>query len=87
MLVHEFLDKNKIVIMSQPPDLVPADFFLFPKLKTPMKEKCYDYDLGDKRKIETEAVSEERFRSVSRIGKNADISVLYLRAVTLKGTR
>ena len=36
--------KNKTVIMPQPPylpDLVPADFFLFPKLKTPMKLKRF----------------------------------------------
>ena len=44
MLVHEFLGKNKIVIMSQPsysPDLAPADSFLFPKLKTSMKGKLF----------------------------------------------
>ena len=42
MPVREFLAKNKTVIMPQPPylpNLVPADFVLFPKLKTPMKEK------------------------------------------------
>ena len=41
MLVREFLAKNKTLIMLQPPyspELAPADFFLFPKLKTPMKE-------------------------------------------------
>ena len=40
MLVREFLVKYKTAIMTQPPyspDLAPADFFLFPKLKTPMK--------------------------------------------------
>ena len=40
MLVREFLAKNKTVIMPQPPysrDLVSADFFLFPKLRTPKK--------------------------------------------------
>ena len=44
MLVREFLAKNKTVIMPQPPyspDLAPADFFLFPKLKTPMKGKRF----------------------------------------------
>ena len=43
-LVHEFMAKNKTVIMPQPPyspDLGPADFFLFPKLKTPMKGKRF----------------------------------------------
>ena len=46
MLVHEFLLKNKAVIMPQLPlpyssDLAPTDFFLFPKLKTPMKGKRF----------------------------------------------
>ena len=44
MLEREFLAKNKTVIMSQPPyspDLAPANFFLFPKLKTPMKGKRF----------------------------------------------
>ena len=42
MLVCEFLAKNNTVIMPQSPyspNLAPADFFLFPKVKTPMKEK------------------------------------------------
>ena len=44
MLVCEFLAKNKTVIIPQPPfspDLAPADFFLFPKLKAPMKGMCF----------------------------------------------
>ena len=45
MPVREFLAKNKILIMPQPPyspDLVPATFFLFPKLKTPTKGNRFD---------------------------------------------
>ena len=44
MLVCEFLAKYKTVIMPQPPysqDLTPADFFFFPKLKTPLKGKRF----------------------------------------------
>ena len=44
MLVREFLAKNKTVIMPQPLyslDLVTADFFLFLKLKTPIKGKRF----------------------------------------------
>ncbi|KAG5342061.1 GVQW3 protein, partial [Acromyrmex charruanus] len=40
LLVREFLAKNNTLMMPQPPyspDLVPCDFFLFPKLKRPMK--------------------------------------------------
>ena len=44
MLVLEILGKHKTVNMSQPPyspDLAPADFFLFSKLKTAMKGKRF----------------------------------------------
>ena len=40
MLVGVFLGKNKTINMPQPPyspDLVPADFIFFPKVKTSMK--------------------------------------------------
>ena len=38
--IHEFLAKNNIAVLEQPPyspDLAPCDFFLFPKLKGVMK--------------------------------------------------
>ena len=41
MLVPEFLARNKIVIMPQPPDLIHADFLLFAKLKIPMTGKPF----------------------------------------------
>ncbi|XP_011066332.1 PREDICTED: uncharacterized protein LOC105153281 [Acromyrmex echinatior] len=44
LLVREFLAKNNTLMMPQPPyspDLAPCDFFLFPKLKRPMKGRCY----------------------------------------------
>ncbi|UYV78768.1 hypothetical protein LAZ67_16002686 [Cordylochernes scorpioides] len=44
LLVRDFLAKNNTLMMSQPPyspDLAPCDFFLFPKLKRPMKGRRY----------------------------------------------
>ncbi|KAG5331324.1 SETMR methyltransferase, partial [Acromyrmex charruanus] len=41
---REFLAKNNTLMMPQPPyspDLIPCDFFLFPKLKRPMKGRRY----------------------------------------------
>jgi len=35
--IREFLAKNNITVLKQPPDLAPCDFFLFPKLKEFMK--------------------------------------------------
>ncbi|UYV61239.1 hypothetical protein LAZ67_1004007 [Cordylochernes scorpioides] len=44
LLVRDFLPKNNTLMMPQPPyspDLAPCDFFLFPKLKRPMKGRRY----------------------------------------------
>ena len=44
LLIRDFLDKNNIVIVSQPPyspDLASCDFFLFQKLKKPMKGRRF----------------------------------------------
>ncbi|UYV83543.1 TTC21B [Cordylochernes scorpioides] len=44
LLVRDLLAKNNTLMMPQPPyspDLAPCDFFLFPKLKRPMKGRCY----------------------------------------------
>ncbi|UYV84067.1 hypothetical protein LAZ67_X001053 [Cordylochernes scorpioides] len=44
LLVRDFLAKNNTLMIPQPPyspDLAPCDFFLFPKLKRPMKRRRY----------------------------------------------
>ncbi|UYV76286.1 hypothetical protein LAZ67_13003262 [Cordylochernes scorpioides] len=44
LLVRAILAKNNTLMMPQPPyspDLAPCDFFLFPKLKRPMKGRRY----------------------------------------------
>ena len=44
LLVRNFLAKNNTLIMPQPPyspDLAPCDFFLFPRLKRPMKRRRF----------------------------------------------
>ena len=44
LLVRDFLAKNNTTIMPQPPyipDLAPCDFFLFTKLKKPMKGRRF----------------------------------------------
>ena len=70
MLVREFLAKNKTVIMPQPPyspDLAPAYFYLFPKLKAPMKGKCFTMteEISEKSKQELlvipKSMSQKRF--------------------------
>ena len=70
-------------------DLALVDIFLLPKLKTPMKGKRFATieEIKEKSKQEPWRYQRVRFRSVSRIGKNAGVNVFYLRGVTLKGTR
>ena len=92
MLGREFLPKNKIVIMPQPPyspDLVSAAFFLFQKLKTLMIGQRFatTEELKENRNRSCWQYQKRHLGSVSRIGKNAGISVLYMREVTLKVTR
>ena len=87
MIVPEFLAKNKTVIMLQAPyspDLVLADFFLFPKLKAPMKGKRFATieEIIGKSKSELLALPKSAFQKCF-----ASLSVLYLRGVTLKGAR
>ena len=44
LLVRNFLAKTNTIMMPQPPyspDMAPCDFFLFPKLKRPMKGRRY----------------------------------------------
>jgi transposase len=44
LLIREFLAKQETIVVPQPlysPDLAPADFFLFPKLKSNLKGRRF----------------------------------------------
>ena len=44
IIVNKLLVKNSMNIIEQPPyspDMAPADFFLFPKLKLPLRGICF----------------------------------------------
>ena len=69
-IVEKPIMENKTVIMPQPiysPDLVPADFFLFPKQKTPMKEKRFA-TIEQIKKIETKAVGDTK-KHISEVSR------------------
>ena len=75
MLVHKISAKNKTVIMPQTPyslDLAPPDFWLFPKLKTPMKGKCYATieEIKERLKQELLAIPKSMFQKYFEGGKN-----------------
>ena len=65
LLVRNFLAKNNTVIMPQPsdsPDLAPCDFFLFPRLKRPMKGRRF---------ATIEEIKTESLRELKDIPKSA----------------
>ena len=75
---------NRTVIMPQPtysPDLAPADFLLFPKLKTPIIGKRFAAieEIKEKSKQKLLAIPKVAFQKCFENWKNAGISVLYLR--------
>jgi len=45
LLIREFCAKNQMTVLPQPPyspDLVPANFFMFSKLKSVLKGRRFD---------------------------------------------
>ena len=80
MLLLEFLTKNKTVIMPQPPyspDLAPANFFLLPKLKTPMKEQCFATieEIKEKSKQELLTIPKSAFQKCFELVFQVDITL------------
>ena len=79
--------------MPQPqysPDLAPAEYFFFPKLKTPKTEKRFAMieEIKEKSKQWLLAMPESAFQKCFEDWKkNGGISILHLRGVTLKRTR
>jgi transposase len=56
LLIREFLAKQETIVVPQPPyfpDLAPADFFLFPKLKSTLKGRRFQTVEEIKRKFAT----------------------------------
>jgi len=91
LLVSSFLAKNNTTIMPQPPyspDLAPCDFFLFPKLKRPMKGRRFATieEIKAASLEELKQYPKVHFRSVLTTGKSAGTSALYQRGIILKGT-
>ena len=67
LLIRSYLTNHQTSIVPQPrfsPDLVPADFFLFPKLKTTLKGRCFQTidEIQEYAIIELRAITESAFR-------------------------
>ena len=64
-IVNTFLTKNSTNIIEQPPyspDLTPCDFFLFPKLKLPLRGRRFE---------SIEAIKENSLKELKKISSNA----------------
>jgi transposase len=75
-LVRNFLAKNKMTVVPQPPyspDLAPADFFLFPKLKSALKGCRFDTfdEIQKKSKKGLLAIPKEAFQKVFQSWKKS----------------
>ena len=72
--IREFLAKNNIAVLEQPPyspDLAPCDFFLFPKLKDVIKRTRFRDSEAIKTDVTREfrAISEESFQECVEAGQ------------------
>ena len=65
----------------------PLSFSISQKLKTPMEGKRFGTIEEIKEKSKQGRYQKALFRSVSRIGKNASISVLYLKGGYFEGDK
>lgn len=66
LLIRNFCTKNGMTVIPQPPyspDLAPADFFLFPKLKRPLKGQRFDSieRIKEKSLEELNSIHQEQF--------------------------
>lgn len=66
LLIRDYCTKNGMTVIPQPPyspDLAPADFFLFPKLKRPMKGKRFESvdDIQEKSLEQLHTISQDDF--------------------------
>jgi transposase len=67
LLIRSYLVKHQISIVPHPPyspDLAPADFFLFPKLKTTLKGRSFQIieEIQENATRELRAITESAFQ-------------------------
>jgi len=90
-LVRNFLVKNETTVVPQPsysPNLAPANFFLFPKLKSTLKD-AVSTQLTRSRKLRRMSCSsfrKKRSRKRSEVGRNVGSGLLLAKENTLKTT-
>ena len=93
LLIRSYLAKYQTSVVLHPsysPDLAPADFFLFPKLKTTSKERRFQTieEIKENTIRELRAFTEREFssRKHSNNGRNVGNGVSPVEGTILKGT-
>jgi transposase len=90
LLIRDFLANTNTTVLPQPPyspDLAPADFFLFPKLKSTLKEQRFQTTQVQKICRWSYAQSQKRcIRTVSRSGNSTGSGTSMQEWSTLKAT-
>ena len=91
LLIREFLTKHETTVVPQPPyspDLAPADFFLFPQLKSSLKGHRFQTieEIEENWTRDLRAIPQNKFRTRSRTGKNVGSGVSRVEGSTLKET-
>ena len=87
LLVRNFLAKNEMNVVPQPPyspDLAPADFFLFPKLKSTLKGRHFDTFDEIQKNLMKDCSPFRKKRS--KVGRNVGSGVLLAKETTRKAT-
>ena len=91
LLIRSYLAKGQASIVSHPtyfPDLAPADFFLFPKLKTTLKGRRFlTIDRIQENALrELRAITESAFQEAFQQWKKLWNGVSPVEGTTLRGT-
>jgi len=82
LIIREFLAKNETTVVPQPPyspDLAPADFFLFPKLKCTLKGRRFESteEIEENSLTELRAITKKNHsRTLSKTGKKNAGSII-----------
>ena len=90
LILRDHFVKNSKHIVPQPPyspDLAPCDFWLFPKLKRPLRGTRFESidEIKLNRKRRWWLYRKRTIWHVSRIGKFVGISIFHREGITLKG--
>ena len=92
LVLRDHFIKNSTHIVPQPPyspDLTPCDFWLFPKLKRPLRGHHFDTieEIQAESKKASKAIPEIEFNKCFDDWKNVGISALYREGITMKGMK